>query len=232
MPTWRGTVNSLWSNASNWLTDASGSGVPTATTNATFDASSPNCTVDTAAPVCASIDFTGYTATITMNNTTNLLVGSTTTTATCNVILSSGMTIAGTGGLATRQIATTNINTNGKTWPNVFWVGSTGAVTSTVNIQSNITVSSHFYIGSSNFRSIFFSGAFNISVGGNFGVFFTGSNTSGAYPLNNAPASAPKIILAGTGTWSTSGLFNNRGLTFGLNLEINTTGTKIGRAHV
>lgn len=226
MPTWRGTVNSLWSNAGNWLTDGSGSGVPTATTSATFDSSSPNCTVDTAAPVCSSIDFTGYTGTITMNNTTNLLVGSTTVATTANLTLSSGMTILGTGGIATRNNTTVNINTNGKRWPNFFGICTTSAASAnnTVNILSNITIGGNCQIGSGTFRIISFSGAFDISIEGNFVHAFTGANGAGAVPLTTA-ATAPKIVLAGTGTWSTSGLFNSRGLSFGLNIDINTTGT-------
>lgn len=226
MPTWRGTVNNLWSNAGNWLTDGSGSGVPTATTSATFDSSSPNCTVDTAAPVCSSIDFTGYTGTITMNNTTNLLVGSTTAATTANLTLSPGMTISGPGGIATRNNTTVNINTNGKRWPNNFGICTTSAASAnnTVNILSNITIGGNCQIGSGTFRIIYFSGAFDISIEGNFVHAFTGSYVSGAVPLTTA-ALAPKIVLAGTGTWSTSGLYNGRGLSFGLNIDINTTET-------
>ena len=69
--TFTGLVNSNYGTAGNWSLLA----VPTANdgNTATFGATSPACTVNVAS-VCNSIDFTGYTNTITMTNT--ITVGS------------------------------------------------------------------------------------------------------------------------------------------------------------
>jgi hypothetical protein len=71
MPTWRGTTDSNWGTATNWLTDGSGSGVPTANTDATFDAASPACTITSGAN-CRSLNCAGYANTITFANTLNV----------------------------------------------------------------------------------------------------------------------------------------------------------------
>ncbi len=55
-----GDGDNLWSNPLNWS-----DGVPSATTDVSFDASNDNCDTTGASPACKSIDFTGYTGDIT-----------------------------------------------------------------------------------------------------------------------------------------------------------------------
>jgi hypothetical protein len=70
MPTWRNTTgDGLWGTAGNWLTDGSGSGVPTSGTDATFDLLSPSCTVNALNRDCRNLIFTtGYINTFTIAN--------------------------------------------------------------------------------------------------------------------------------------------------------------------
>lgn len=109
------TGATTWNSAANWSTSSiSGSdtgGVPTNTDDVLFQLGSGNCNVDVAA-VCGTLNFTGYTGTLTMTN--GITVGS--GSAGGSITLSSGMTIASTGGIASNNTST--LTSNGKTWPN------------------------------------------------------------------------------------------------------------------
>lgn len=129
MPIWRNTTgDGLWGTANNWLADGSGNGVPDATKDATFDASSPSCTVNASARTCKNINFTGYANTLTMSFAI-------TVSGNVTFILSQSNRISGTGALFIN--ANSTITSNGGTWPNGLTF--TGAIT--VTLADNLTVS-------------------------------------------------------------------------------------------
>jgi len=98
--------NTNWGTSTNWLTDGSGAGVPTVSTDAVFDNISSNCTVNVVS-VCRNLNFnsgTGYTATIDMAN--QISVG-TAAAGGQAITLSPGMGITGTSPLRTIAAGTT-----------------------------------------------------------------------------------------------------------------------------
>src|SRR3990167_9921359 len=97
--TFRGTTDSNWGTASNWLEGA----VPLATDDIVFDVSSPNCTVNASNRVGLSINWSAYTNTITFSFNV---------TITNNITLGASMTFAGTGQLVSSSTAT--LTSNGK----------------------------------------------------------------------------------------------------------------------
>ena len=116
-------TNNNWNQANNWSTVSSTSAVNIGTfpSSATldpviFDANSIQVTVNVAS-ACTSINFTGYTNTITM--TFGITVSG-------NVTLGAGMTILGTGGLFIIN-ANCTLTSNNKTWPNTLSLGG-GAI--------------------------------------------------------------------------------------------------------
>jgi len=167
-----GGIDNNWSTSGNWS-----AGVPTSADTAVFDASSPNCIVDIAG-VCISLDFTGYTNTITMTNGI---------TVSGSVTLVAAMTIAGSGNLTIN--ATGTITPNGKTFPNSL-ILSGGTVTTT--LASNFTVTGSLTFSATSNR---LSGAFTLSVGGSISTI---SNTI-------LQTSTPTLRMNGTG--SISGVF-------------------------
>ena len=123
-----GGADNTWGTTGNWSTTSGGAGgsaVPLATDDVFFDLSSPNCTVNTSARVALTLNFTGYTNTITMTN--NITVSG-------SVTLVAAMTISGAGTLLVN--ATSTLTSNGKVWPNAFTFG-TGTGTYTVTLSGN-----------------------------------------------------------------------------------------------
>jgi len=105
-----GGVDNNWSTSGNWSATDGGAGgetVPTASDNVFFTANSLNCTVNASARVALTLDFTGYTNTITMSQQI---------TVSGSVTLVAAMTISGSGALIVS--ATSTLTSNGKTWPN------------------------------------------------------------------------------------------------------------------
>lgn len=132
-----GGTDNNWSSTANWSATSGGAGgasIPTAADAVFFDANSPNVTVNASNRVCLSLNFTGYTNTITM--TFNITVSG-------SVTLVAAMGIAGTGSLIV--IATSTLTSNGRTWPNALTLS--GAVTYTFG--DNWTVSGLVTIGAS-----------------------------------------------------------------------------------
>lgn len=221
MPIWRGTTNSNWGTASNWLADGSGSGVPTALTDAVFDNLSPACTVNVAG-VCRNLNFnsgTGYTNTITMTN--GITVGSTTAATAASVTLSSGMGITGSGAIATRANNTITLTSNGRQWPNAFGIGSVAvaSVSCSVTFSGNWVIDGTLTIGAGNLQYTF-AGAINITCNGNLAF-----NISAASQTNGIIAtvgSVTTIIIAGNSTWSSIAPVN-----IGINININAPGNTV-----
>ena len=193
-----GGVDNNWGTTGNWSTTSGGAGgsaVPLATDDVFFDASSPNCTVNTSNRVALTLNFTGYTNTITM--TFGITVSG-------SVTLASGMTIAGTGFLATNATAT--LTSNGKTWPNAYTatVGST-----TVTLADNWVINGLVTFGTA---------ANNITVNGNQ-ITCNGGITHGG--STGIISGTTLLLLAGTGTItgpSSTGALR-------LPITINTSGT-------
>lgn len=114
--TWIATTSSTWATAASW----SPSGVPAAGDDVIFNSSSGPCTVTANTTALLSLNFTGYTNTITINNSINLIVAG-------NVTLSSGMTsITPLSGSITMNTGT--LTTNGHAlgvWLRLATAGST-----------------------------------------------------------------------------------------------------------
>ena len=96
MPIWRGTSSTDWNTASNWIPDVSGSGVPSSTTDAVFDALSVlPCTTGNTARNCRDLITTGHTGTLqigsgtsgTLNVNRNATIGATNITGSANLTL-------------------------------------------------------------------------------------------------------------------------------------------------
>lgn len=226
MPIWRGTTNSNWGTASNWLADGTGSGVPTAASDAVFDNLSPACTVNITTAVCRNLNFnsgTGYTNTITMTN--NITVGATSgATPNHSVILSAGMGIAGTGWLLTRANGTTTLTSNGRTWPNALFINAVLVANNSVaTITGDWTVAA-LVLGPGANHTMTLNGAFTITVLGNFVVNPTGNVSR----VIATAGSLTTIKLAGTGTWSTNANWlssTSIAIGFGVSIVIDTPGT-------
>lgn len=131
-----GGVDSNWGSTSNWSTTSGGAGgsaVPTTSDDVFFDSASPNCTVNTSNRVCKTIDFTGFSNTITMSF--NI-------TASGAITLISGLLVSGTGSIG--SIVTSTITSNGFLWPNNFTFGGTSqtfTLADNLNVTGSVVVS-------------------------------------------------------------------------------------------
>jgi hypothetical protein len=203
-----------WGDTANWSDTSGGTGgfsVPTNVDDVFFDANSGNCTVNASARTAKTLDFTGYTNTITM--TFGITVSG-------NVTLAAGMTIAGASGLTIN--ATGNLTSNGKTWPNNLTLNTTTGLTHTftdtwtntgtiatgtsgtatitlladlnadgiINIQNTVTINGTYNLNANNGILIYFLGALNQGTGTttlniNGGSWGNGtSNGSGSININ------------------------------------------------
>lgn len=218
-----GTIDSNWGTATNWSLLA----VPTASdgNTATFNVLSPDCTVNTSARVCNSIDFTGYTNTITMTQQI---------TVSGNITLDPGMLIAGAASL--RADATNTMTSNGKTWPNGF-AFVTNAVTFTLadnwTVTGTVTITGNNIIVNGNNLSCETSILMSNGSSGTTTFIMTGTGSwSGAGLLkNNLTFNTAGTITIGsmsynTGTITyTAGTMNVSGtLTVALSTTFNTSG--------
>lgn len=194
-----------WGTATNWsLTDGGGAtgAVPTATDDAKFTSNSGPCTVDTSARVCLTLDFTGYTNTITMTNGI---------TVSGNVTLVAAMTIAGASGLTINAAATLVSNT--KTWPNALTF--TGGVTFTLSDNWTVsgTVTANGASGGQGFTGSILNCAGSLTIGNSGANIVTGSTV---------------FKMTGTGTFSTVGImrcdltFNGTAITISGTINYNT----------
>jgi hypothetical protein len=223
MPIWRGTVNSNWGTAGNWLADGSGSGVPTALTDAVFDNLSPDCTVNVAG-LCRNLNFnsgTGYTNTITMTN--GITVGSTTAATSVALTLASGMGIGGSGAINTRTNTTVTFRSNGRQWPNALGMNTiaTANASSAIIIADNWTINGTLTIGTGVGHTYTVSGAFNITCNGNFVTSILGTATTSR--IAGAAGNQTTIILAGNSTWSSP----QGPMGIGVNITINAPGNTV-----
>ena len=200
--TWRGTIDSNWGTAGNWLEGA----VPLVADDVIFDVSSPNCTVNTTARVCNSINFSAYTNTITMTFAINVAAFNSTGV---QIILGSGMTINGSGPINIARVNTI-LRSNGKTWPNSLGIGTIGALQNNrvYTLQDNWSIGGSFISEFGVGLNYTLSGG-NLTIGGSF--FMNGQQAGNG--LNN-------ITLTGSGTISGTGFID-----LYTNLTINSSGT-------
>lgn len=101
-----GLSNNNWGNTANWSLTSNGTtgvSVPSVSDDVFFDSFSPNCIIDTSSRVCKSLNFTGYTRTITFSQQL---------TVSGDITLSPNMTILGSSNLIIN--ANSTITTNGK----------------------------------------------------------------------------------------------------------------------
>ena len=199
----RNTGDVNWGTATNWsLTDGGGAtgAVPTAADDALFTVNSGNCTVNASNRVCKTLNFTGYTNTITMTN--NITVSG-------NVTLGAGMGIAGTGQLIVNTTAT--LTSNGKTWSAGFTFSGTSQ---TYTLADNWAISGLIRFSGTtactiNSNTITASGGFqttaNAGTTGTTSITWTGgtwSNTTAGNIRNNLTING-NVTVSGTVYYST-----------------------------
>jgi len=216
--TWIGTTTG-WGTASNWSPAA----IPTATDDLIFN-NSANC-IPAASSVCNSIDFTGYTGTLSGTNGITIS-GSTTGTSTgISLRLSSGMTITYTGGITFSGSAGGYIYSNGKTilsaitfnnaagvWSTQDVLTTTGALTvttGTFNINADLTIGS-----ASAFTHT--AGTINANNGANI--------TCGSFVSSNSNV---RTLNMGSGTWALKSTATVWNLTTTTNITFNAQQSRI-----
>lgn len=217
-------VGTNWGDAANWsLTDGGGAtgAVPTATDDALFTANSGNCTVNASNRVCKTLNFTGYTNTITM--TFNITVSG-------NITLASGMAVSGTGQLIVDTTST--LTSNGFNWSAGFTFSGTSQ---TFTLADAWTISGVLRLSSTtsctiNSNSITSSGNLTTTTAattsGTTSISLTGgtwSNTSTGQLQNN-------LTINGNVTISGNIYYNTGTLTYTSGLALTTGSTLLIQA--
>jgi hypothetical protein len=165
-----GGVDNSWSSTSNWSATSGGAGgssIPTAGDAVFFDTNSPNCTVNASNRVALSLNFTGYSNTITMTFAI---------TVSGNVTLSANMGISGTGALTINGSST--LTSNGRSWPNTFNL----QVSVTYTLADNWTVSGLVNLGASGTSNVIINGN-TLTCSGGITTPFTSGTLSGTTTL-------------------------------------------------
>jgi len=213
-----------WGDTANWSDTSGGTGgfsVPTNVDDVFFDANSGNCTVNASARTAKTLDFTGYTNTITMSNTV---------TVSGNVTLGAGMGIAGASALIVDETST--LTSNGKTWSapftfsgtsKTFTLGDNWAISGQVNLSGTTatTINSNTLTSSGNLTSTtsaITSGTTNISLTGG-----TWSNSSTGALRNNLTFTSGTITVSGIVRYDTNTLTYTSG-------TVTTTGSTLAIA--
>ena len=169
-------IGANWGDTANWSDTSGGTGgfsVPTNVDDVFFDANSGNCTVNASARTAKTLNFTGYTNTITMSNTI---------TVSGNVTLAAGMGIAGASALIVNETST--LTSNGKTWSAPFTFSGTSK---TFTLGDNWTISGLVTLGGTTTCTI---NSNSITASG--GLFLQNATTN---------SGTTSITLTG-GTWS------------------------------
>jgi hypothetical protein len=149
--------------------------VPTNVDDVFFDANSGNCTVNASARTAKTLNFTGYTNTITMSNTI---------TVSGNVTLGAGMGIVGASALIVNATAT--ITSNGKTWANPL----TFTNTITITLADNLSVTGLITVSG------------NTTINGSFNINGNGGVANGGYIAKGT--GSPKLYFKGGTVSSTN----------------------------
>lgn len=191
-------IGANWGDTANWSDTSGGTGgfsVPTNVDDVFFDGNSGNCTVNASNRTAKTLNFTGYTNTITMTN--NITVSG-------NVTLGAGMGIAGTGQLIVNTTAT--LTSNGKTWSAGFTFSGTSQ---TYTLADNWAISG----------LIRFSGTTACTINSN-----TITASGGFQTTSSAGTTGTTSITWTGGTWSDTGAGNIRNnLTINGNVTVSGT---------
>lgn len=197
----------LWGSTNNWSTTSgggSGSSAPTSADDVHFDANSPSITVNTTGRSTLSLDFTGYTNTLTMSQTVGVN-GAWTLAATANFAGSSSFIVA----------ATITITSNAK----VLNVPVTLQGNNTITLADDFNVSGLCILGSTTAATVLTgnhlicSGGLRYagtsgSVSGTTEIKLTGTGTVDAPSITSGRMLNKLTIAAGGGTITTSGVIN------------------------
>ncbi len=174
--TWTGASNTDWNTAGNWT-----SGVPTAAVDVIFTGTPTNNCVMGANRACKTIDFTGYTGTLTVATFTLAVSGNITLISTISSVI-----IGTTGRL--QSAASGTVTSNGGTWPLDYQIANVASIAIALADDMRVTGS---YVGSGGGTQTL-TGAFNLYIGTN--VTMTGTLSS----------TATNLIMNGSGTYSGS----------------------------
>jgi len=211
----RYAIGATWNNANNWSTTdggGGGAGVPTTTDDVFFTGNSISMDVDVAAD-SKSLDFTGFTQTITMSNTLRSLG---------NVTLVATMTIAGASDL--RLQGTSTITSNGKTWPNSI----TMSANATLTLADNWTITGSF----NNNTTVAVLNGNSLFVGGGVGATGVGSTSGTTIFVMNGTGTHAGGSFKNPLTINTSGTITFTGtLAAGAVTYTYTAGTTITTGH-
>lgn len=173
-----------WNAAATW----GGGGFPAAGDTANLNAGSGQVTINVAS-ACLVLNCTGYTGTLTFNNTLTIATGGSAT------FVSGQQNLGGSSALI--MTGTVSLTTGGKSIPALTFGAAAAACTVTLN--SNATVTGLFNIASTTQTTNINGNAAGYTITCNGGLT-TGGTLSSA-------SNAPKIILGG-GTW-TGPTYNN-----------------------
>lgn len=215
--------NGNWNTSTNWLTDGSGAGVPTISTNATFDNVSSACTIDIASALCRNLNFnsgTGYANTLNLSGGNSIIVGhSNVLTPNQSLTFSSTMTVVGTGRIDTRSNGTTTVTTNGFFFPNTLGLNvQSPAASATIVLTDNIRTSGLILGNQATVQSFSASSPNTITITNSLQIQ-TNSLTGGIAQLGT---NSTTIILSGNVTWS-----QTTQARIGCNITINSPGSAV-----
>jgi hypothetical protein len=224
MPIWRGTTSTDWNTASNWVIDGSGNtGVPTATTDAIFDATSTLPCVLGANRVCRDLTFTTFPSTLAFatftlqvnrNVTLQSDIASRVTGSTGGLLMAQTGTL---GGTITPNSGVWPINFSGFGQPVTITLAANFTVSGNVSIFTGATYSGNVFNCQANFTSagggslatsttnFIMTGTGNLSLGGACNMEL---NTSGTITVTANIVTSRRFIITNVGTLNGLGSFN------------------------
>ena len=221
--TWDAADTTHWSATSG---GAGGASVPTSSDNVFFNASSGGGTATIGSGVnvfSLSLDFTGYTGTLSHPNSSNLFVYD-------SLTMSSGMTyapsnVSGTQIYLFSSTGTHTITTNGIRLSKLY-IGTTGGGGSaTYNMQSALSIG-NLSINSGTFNT----NNYGVTLSGDtgFSQFISTGSTGGSMATVNLGTSTINVIASGFGGAATVGLNSSGSRTVNVNGSSATFNLSIG----
>lgn len=201
-------IGANWGDTANWSDTSGGTGgfsVPTNVDDVFFDANSGNCTVNASARTALTLNFTGYTNTITMTN--NITVSG-------NITLGAGMGIAGTGQLIVNTTST--LTSNGVTWSAGFTFSGTSQ---TYTLGDNWTISGALRLSATtactiNSNTIYSSGNLTSTTTATTSGTANIELTGGTWSNSSTGALRNNLTINGTITISGNVYYNTGTLTY------------------
>lgn len=198
-----GTGN--WSDTNRWATSSGGpggTGVPALNDDVYFDSNSGNATVDvlvgSTSSGLLSINFNGYTSTITMSNNIHIVAG-----GTVSIVGSTNVTTSGTSPLYLNSTVT--LNSGGGSWGgNVTFGGGAKTLTSDFRILGSTSTVSGGTPSISGASFKYYSNGLTVVPGltGNSTFVLTGSTWSGAGQVLTNLHFDGNVIVSGSVIWN------------------------------